>query len=334
MPELEVVSYTDPGSFSELREEWIALEERAREDNMFLTHLWQHAWWDEFGGTNELDVVTFRQDGRLVGLASTYREQIEGWKVVRFGGGLEVTDYLGLLVEPGFEDPVGDAFLEHVIQQTDLAIDFHFLRSDSLTLGALERAAQKKGLSYLAEVEDVSPRIELPGDWDSYLARLNKKDRHELRRKRRRLEEAGGWSVVESTPETLDADLDTFFRLHASSMRAKADFLTEAVRRFFSHIALHLARLGWLSLRSLIFEGKPVAAVLGFKYRGRLHLYNSGYDPEYNHLSVGFVLMSEQIRMAIEEQMTEVDFLRGNEKYKYDLGAVDLPLIHLTVAAP
>jgi CelD/BcsL family acetyltransferase involved in cellulose biosynthesis len=325
-------SYSDPSSFDALREEWIALEKRAVDDNLFLTHLWQHAWWEEFGGSSDLDLVTFRSDGRLVGLASTYREEIEGWKVVRFGGGLEVTDYLGFVVEPGFEDAVGDAFLTHVIKQTDLAIDFHFLRSDGVTLAALKRAAERRGLSYLEEVEDVSPRIELPDSWDEYLLRLNKKDRHELRRKRRRLEDRGGWSVSETSPETLETDLDTFFRLHASSTRAKADFLTEDVRRFFSHIAFHVARLGWLSLRSLIFEDKPVAAVLGFEYRGRLHLYNSGYDPEYNNLSVGFVLMSEEIRMAIEERMGEVDFLRGSEKYKYDLGAVDLPLMHLTVA--
>jgi hypothetical protein len=29
--------------------------------------------------------------------------------------------------------------------------------------------------------------------------------------------------------------------------------------------------------------------------------------------------------------MSEVDFLRGDEKYKYDLGARDRRLVHLTV---
>jgi CelD/BcsL family acetyltransferase involved in cellulose biosynthesis len=160
---------------------------------------------------------------------------------------------------------------------------------------------------------------------------LNKKNRHELRRKRRRLEEAGGWTIAETSAETLAGDLETFFDLHAASTRAKADFLTEDVKRFFRHICSHLEEEGWLSLRSLVFEGKPLAAVLGFVYRGRQLLYNSGYDPEYNRLGPGFVLMSEEIRLAIEAGLTEVDFLRGNEKYKYDLGATDQSLVHLTV---
>jgi len=88
---------------------------------------------------------------------------------------------------------------------------------------------------------------------DEYLAGLRKKDRHELRRKRRRLEEAGGWTIVESQPDTLASDLESFFELHAKSSRAKEDFLTEEVKTFFRHISFHLQEAGWFSLRSLHF---------------------------------------------------------------------------------
>jgi len=184
----------------------------------------------------------------------------------------------------------------------------------------LTAAARDLDRRYQLEDEEVSPRIELSGDWETYLSSLGKKDRHELRRKRRRLEEAGGWTIVESQPQTLADDLESFFELHSKSSHAKEDFLTEEVKTFFRHICFHLQEAGWLSLRSLHFQGQAAAAVLGFVYRGKLLLYNSGYDPAANALSPGFVMMTEEVRLAIEQGMSEVDFLRGNEKYKYDLG--------------
>jgi CelD/BcsL family acetyltransferase involved in cellulose biosynthesis len=327
---LDVEAFGDPAAFATLRADWEELEERAAEDNIFLTYLWQHSWWSDLG-EGELDIVTFRDHGRLVGLAPTYRENVGGFPAVRFGGGLEVSDYLGMLVEPGYESRVGRAFLEHCLEYPGLVIDFHFLRSDGVTLRMLTAAARDLDRRVILEDEEVSPRIELPRDWESYLATLTKKNRHELRRKRRRLEEAGGWTIAEPRPQTLADELEVFFDLHASSSRAKQDFLSDDVKQFFRHICGHLHDAGWLSLRTLHHQGRPLASVLGFVYRGALLLYNSGYDPKDQALSPGLVLMSEEVRLAIEAGLSEVDFLRGDEKYKYNLGARPRQLVRLTV---
>lgn len=324
------VHHQDSG-FDDLRTEWEELERRSAEDNIFMTHHWQHAWWQDLGGGSDLYLLAFRHDDRLVGLAPTYREVVGGFPVVRFGGGLEVTDYTGFLVEAGYEAAVGRAFLEHCLESPSLVLDLHFMRSDGVTLAALTLAARDMDRRYSIENEEVSPRIELPAGFESYFASLGKKDRHELRRKRRRLEEAGGWTVRESTAESLPEDLEVFFRLHAASTRAKADFLTPDVQRFFRHICHHLLEEGWLCLRLLDHRERPVAAVLGFVYANKLLLYNSGYEPGLLSLSPGLVLMSEEVRLAIEAGLEELDFLRGDEKYKYDLGATDVDLVHLTV---
>jgi CelD/BcsL family acetyltransferase involved in cellulose biosynthesis len=103
------------------------------------------------------------------------------------------------------------------------------------------------------------------------------------------------------------------------------------VQRFFRHICHHLLEEGWLCLRLLEHLDRPVAAVLGFVYSNKLLLYNSGYEPGLLSLSPGLVLMSEEVRLAIDAGLDELDFLRGDEKYKYDLGATDVDLVHLTV---
>src|SRR5258708_6115242 len=162
---LDVEALGDDSSFAMLKDEWEALEGRATEDNIFLTYVWQHAWWQDLG-TGDLDLVTFRDGGRLVGLAPTYRETVGGFAAVRFGGGLEVSDYLGILVEPGYEAAVGRAFLERCLESPGLVLDFHFLRSDGVTVPMLTHAARDMDRPYHVEEEQVSPCIDLSGDWD------------------------------------------------------------------------------------------------------------------------------------------------------------------------
>jgi CelD/BcsL family acetyltransferase involved in cellulose biosynthesis len=71
-------------------------------------------------------------------------------------------------------------------------------------------------------------------------------------------------------------------------------------------------------------NGAKAAAMLAFNYKNRLLIYNSGYDPaNYAELSPGIVLTSYIIEDAIKRGLTILDFLQGNEVYKYRFGAVD-----------
>ena len=52
----------------------------------------------------------------------------------------------------------------------------------------LPRLAPSSGLRAVAEIEERCPVLALPATWDGYLATLSGKDRHELKRKARKLE--------------------------------------------------------------------------------------------------------------------------------------------------
>jgi CelD/BcsL family acetyltransferase involved in cellulose biosynthesis len=60
-------------------------------------------------------------------------------------------------------------------------------------------------------------------------------------------------------------------------------------------------------------------------------MYNSGYDPQFASFSVGIASKALVLRDAIESGHTVVDFLRGSEPYKYDLGAQDRTVYKLTL---
>jgi CelD/BcsL family acetyltransferase involved in cellulose biosynthesis len=181
-------------------------------------------------------------------------------------------------------------------------------------------------------VQEVCPLIDLPATWEDYLALLDKKERHELRRKMRRAEQSEESVQLYITEgfDTLDADLDAFITLLVVSRPDKASFMSDQMRAFF-HAAGHVAqRAGWLQLAFLRVGGVNAAAYMNFDYAGRIMVYNSGLDPKnFQWLSPGIVLMGKLIQQAIEQQRAVFDFLRGNEDYKYRLGGKDTHVYRL-----
>ena len=80
----------------------------------------------------------------------------------------------------------------------------------------------------------------------------------------------------------------------------------------------------------LVINGTPSAAYCDFDYNQKILVYNSGLMPQENaHLSPGIVLLSYNIRDAIAHKREVFDFLRGNETYKYRMGAVDTKVFKL-----
>ena len=66
-----------------------------------------------------------------------------------------------------------------------------------------------------------------------------------------------------------------------------------------------------------------------FANQDELWLYNSGFDPEFSFYSTGVVLKALSIKKAVEDGKKKYDFLRGGERYKYELGAKDLQLFRI-----
>jgi CelD/BcsL family acetyltransferase involved in cellulose biosynthesis len=99
--------------------------------------------------------------------------------------------------------------------------------------------------------------------------------------------------------------------------------MTPRMEDFFREMAVALATQGHARLYEVTADGRSVAALLAFVSGDELLLYNSGYDPEYAHASVGLVSKAMAMQRSVEDGLTVFDFLRGAEPYKYDLGGQD-----------
>ena len=100
-------------------------------------------------------------------------------------------------------------------------------------------------------------------------------------------------------------------------------------RDFFRHIGKITMAEGWLKLSFMEFDAVPASGLWNFDYDGALLIYNSGYDTSLSSASPGIAHFAYTIQQAIEGKQHTVDFLRGNENYKYRLGGRDQPLHHL-----
>jgi CelD/BcsL family acetyltransferase involved in cellulose biosynthesis len=103
----------------------------------------------------------------------------------------------------------------------------------------------------------------------------------------------------------------------------KAAFLTPLMRTHMQNVIRCAFQAECLQLFFLEIEGKKVAGSLSFDYLDRFWLYNSGINPAYSEYSPGWIMLAELIRWACEHHYNELDFMRGDEEYKYRFGARD-----------
>ena len=251
-----------------------------------------------------------------------------------FIGGLDVSDYFDLLARSGREAEFLTAFLDHLAEDAEWdVVDLHSVPAGSPTLTLLPELARSRGYAVAVSQEEVCPIVDLPATWDAYLDSLGKKDRHELRRKLRRLqaETSWRWQTITEAGE-LPAAVDDFFELHARSGVDKAGFWDEARRAFFRDNARVMMEAGWLHLSFLELNGKRAAAIYAYDYHDTLGLYNSGYDPAFGYYSVGVLQVALGIQEAITAGKARFDFLRGSEPYKYTFGATDSAVHNVIIA--
>lgn len=299
---------------------WARLVERLPTPVPFVHPTWQRVWLDEFRNGRELVLLTVRDGDELIGVAPFLRDEAR----LSLVGHRSICDYMDVVVAPGREDDVFPALWQALSDLPWAELDLPGLGDGSPTLTTLLTLARSSSCEVEQTQEAVAPGVDLPESWDAYLAGLPKKDRHELRRKLRRLQAAGELEFrTYTTADELRDRLTLLLQLMVASRSDKARFMTEQMGRFFHQMTVALAEEGLIRLHELELNRRPVASVLCFEQAGQVLFYNSGYDPQHAPLAVGLISKALALRDAIERGCRRADFLRGAEPYKYDLGAQD-----------
>lgn len=309
---------------------WNTLVEQSIADTPFSRYEYLSEWWKTRGGGEWknpcLALLSAWENDQLLGIAPLFIHEYEGQQTLLLIGSIEISDYLDLIVReadlPRFLPALLD-FLASSLPETWSALDWYNLPDASPTLPALRAEAERRGWNYHEEIYRPTPRIPLNCSFEEYLTRIDKKQRHEIRRKMRRAAESGRvrFYVVDKNAD-IEPELEAFFHLMVQEPN-KALFLRDVMRDQMSRSIRAAHEYGYLWLGFLEVDGVKAAASLNFDYNNKLWGYNSGLSRDFMELSPGWVLLAHTIEWCCENGRYEFDFMRGDEEYKYRFGGVN-----------
>jgi CelD/BcsL family acetyltransferase involved in cellulose biosynthesis len=317
-----------------LMREWETLLPRSRIQNPFLTPLWMEIWLKHFGQSLGAKVIFLRApEGPLLAVGAFLTSTWEGGRQgLTLLGSADVCDYRDLVIASGWEEEVFGALGRFFAEGPWDYLEFNGISEFSPTIQFLSPLLHPFGFRMVQEIEEVALYLDLPQTWDGFLEGLNSKDRHELRRKMRRLEKEAVFKIFRvDDRSSLDTGMEIFFDLHRKSRKDKAEFMTREKEAYFREIGVRFQERGWLNLSFLKVEGKEVATFFSFDFAGKEYVYNSGYDPQFGRFSPGIVLAAHCIRRAIKKGTAGFNFLRGREDYKYHLGGKEEKIYRIRV---
>jgi CelD/BcsL family acetyltransferase involved in cellulose biosynthesis len=290
---------------------------------LFVLPPWLSAWWQVFGEGMEPEVLRVRKGERILGLAPLVVRD----RSARLMGHPDVCDYLDVVVDPENTAQFFKSLLKYLVRRGIRRLDLGPLRPESPLLVKGSPMAAQTGNRVVCEKTEVAMELPLPTGWETYLQMLAGKQRHEIRRKLRRLHEAAAvrYRVV-TGGDAMESALDRFLDLFGANRADKRVFMTDRMQLFFRQLARNMGAWQMLRLGLLELDGDPAAAVMCFDHRGTTYLYNNGYARKYRHLSVGLLSKALAIKDSIERGMKRFDLLKGGETYKRHLGGREIPL--------
>jgi len=319
---MEVERITSLEELDKVINVWNELLFSSNQNCVFLTNEWFSSWWRSFSEDYSLEILIFKEKkGSAVGIAPLMLKD----NSLYFIASQEVTDYCDFILHNQKRRNFFNKFLEYINANFPGMdkVELINIKHSSPTLKILPELASSYEYGYTSFENGVTPSIALPPSYDEYLSRLDNKNRHELRRKARRLESLEKIKTLRVTDtDELKAHTEDFIQFHQQSSPSKTEFWQKkGMADFFREIILRFSLRGWVELHILSCKDEIIAILLNFTYFDRVYFYNSAYNKEFARYSPGLFLFIQSLRQAIDEGKKEVNFLRGDERYKYSFGA-------------
>lgn len=206
--------------------------------------------------------------------------------------------------------------LKKLMERCDL-LQFPRVPDESLLRRVLDELG---GFEDIYQFRTSEVRFEAYPDWDRYLLSRDATEQRDLRRRRRRLLEAGTviWEPMLETsrcPDAIDWILAHKRAWALARNRVNPHLHTEAYRQLMLRAVTSRGSAEGTFVSTLALNGRLIAGMISQVDRSRIGFMVSTYDPDFGRFAPGQLLFEDMIRWACERRLT-AEFRIGGEAYK------------------
>lgn len=343
--EIEVLTSKDV--FNIVEDEWNEIVDLS-DATIYQTFEWNSSWWRHFGDGSQLFVFTIRKEKQLVGIIPLFIDNIyiSSWAIytcLRFLGStvsqplgeelkglIPYSDYLDMIIRPGYEQIVCEIFADFMLRTM---LPYHEIILDEVSKRSniyrfLLPFLANLGIEVAIQKGSTCTGIKLEACWDGYLDTLSKRSRYNARKylKLANNDEKKVFDIQRiKDVDEMAKPYEKLVGLHQKRWNGNGYPGAFAERRFYNFLKEITARFmqqGWAEIRlarSINEQNRWVALDLLFKFKDRIYLNQRAIDVDSEMIEYGpgNVMLYQEIKDAIQEDYTLVDFLRGDESYKF-----------------
>ena len=317
---MRVERLTHAADLVRLAPAWQDLFQRVPTAAPFAAPGWLIPWWQVFMPGRLVTIAVWESD-MLVALAPIYVEEgLAQRRLLPLGIG--ISDHMDVLVDPARAE-VGAVLADAIGAMRDR---WDLWSAEEAMPGAAVLALpDPAGCTSTLVRQSASPVLVMSNADGALDEAIPSGKRRKWRMAQNRVGKRD-WQLAPATSATLADDLGHLFRLHGArwESRGEAGVLADPrLRAFHEAAAPSLLDAGLLRLSTLRIDGIVAGAYYGFARGAAAYAYLGGFDPAFAYESPGTLMVGAAIEAAWRDGATEFHFLRGQEPYKYEWGAVD-----------
>lgn len=323
---IEIVDTVE--GFALLESRWQTLATLDEESTIFNGWAWNWLWWQHYGQLGKLHILTVCKAGELVAIAPFYRVQTRLLKsvsvqTIRFlgSGGDTSPDDLNILAMPAERNDALIELCDHLLRPSfPQRLQLNDIPETSTLWRCLERELGKHKGYLRNPVYHIRRHARLPTTWDVYREQISRNTHKQIKRRRNRLQRMGQavFKRCCKDSEVEQARL-ALIKLHHARWDYKGGsgaFRSAAYRDFHRDLMYSLHRRNELWLMTLSLDDEIIGVEYGFCVNKTLAFFQTGFDPAYEQLSPGHLLMTYAIEEAIATGVQNIDLLKGDYSYK------------------
>lgn len=243
--------------------------------------------------------------------------------------------YTGLVCDPAAEGDALPALARRLQEMQWASLELENFDMSDRRFALFETAFPVKTVktTRLARFENAGgkdmgrcPAIDLPDDWETYLASaVGANTRQKIRRFLRKTDAGEEFRITHADADSFARDLDILLDLWGAMWDEEKGAEAQEIKKVNRLMLTSCFEAGALYLPVMWLGERPLGALaIVVDQVKRSYLFKiTGRDENFTGPPPGFILHAHAIRHAIANGMRRYDFLPGNDSYKYLFGATD-----------